>query len=91
MANKKKPTIMEMKEHIDMMTRQVNFLSRMVDSIGIAFSNYVKFKGDEDNFKDYLENSKNLHKLTEEENEAREKGHNYENDGVSTKEVRKEK
>lgn len=85
----KKPTMMEMKEHVDMLTRQVNFQSRMLDSIGIAFSNYVSFKGDEENFKDYLEKNKNLHKLTAEENERRKKGHIEETGNVSDEEVRK--
>ena len=85
----KKPTMMEMKEHVDMLTRQVNFQSRMMDSIGIAFSNYVQYKGDEEDFKKYLENSKNLHKLTKEENERRKKGHIEEVGNVSTKEIRK--
>jgi hypothetical protein len=87
----KKPTIMQMKEHVDMLTRQVNFQSRMMDSIGVAFSSYVRYKGDEEDFKKYLENNKNLHKLTEEENESREKGHIGSDNAVSNKEVRKEK
>ena len=86
----KKPTMMEMKEHVDMLTRQVNFQSRMLDSIGIAFSSYVKYKGDEEDFKKYLENNKNLHKLTKEEENGRKKGHIEEVGNVSTKEVRKE-
>ena len=43
----KKPTIMELKERIDMNTRQINFISRMMDSVGVAFTNYIKFKEDE--------------------------------------------
>ena len=85
----KKPTMVQMKEHVDMLTRQVNFQSRMLDSIGIAFSSYVKFKDDEESFKDYLENNKNLHKLTKEENEARNKGHNKQDNAVPAKEIRK--
>ena len=90
MANKKKPTMNEMKEHVDLMTRQVNFLSRMLDSIGTAFSSYVRYKGDDEGFKNYLENNKNLHKLTKEENEARNKGHNKQDNAVPVKEIRKE-
>ena len=90
MANKKKPTMMEMKEQVDMIIRQLNFLSRMTDSIGVAFSNYIKFKGDEEDFKKYLENNKNLHKLTKEEANDREKGHIKEVGTLSTEEVRKE-
>ena len=87
----KKPTMVQMKEHVDMLTRQVNFQSRMLDSIGIAFSSYVKFKDDEESFKDYLENNKNLHKLTKEENERRKKGHIEELGTLSTEKVRKGK
>ena len=87
----KKPTMVQMKEHVDMLTRQVNFQSRMLDSIGIAFSSYVKFKDDEESFKDYLENNKNLQKLTKEENERRKKGHIEELGTLSTEKVRKGK
>tara|TARA_E500000305_G_scaffold2287_1_gene2269 strand:- start:269 stop:550 length:282 start_codon:yes stop_codon:yes gene_type:complete len=87
----KKPTMMEMKEHVDMLTRQVNFQSRMMDSIGVAFSNYVKFNKNEEDFKEYLENNKNLHKLTKEESDDRKKGRINETGDVSTKKVRKEK
>ena len=86
----KKPTMMETKKRIDDMTRHINWMSRMLESLGVAFSNYVKFKDDEDNFKDYLENNKNLHKLTKEENERREKGHIEEIGTLSTEKVRKE-
>ena len=89
MANKKKPTMNEMKEHVDLMTRQVNFLSRMLDSIGTAFSSYVRYKGDDEGFKNYLENNKNLHKLSKEENESRKDGKMEEVNAVSTKKVRK--
>ena len=89
MANKKKPTAMQLKEQIEMLTRHVNFLSRMIDSVGVGFSSYVKFKNEESEFKDYLENNKNLHKLTEEENEDRKKGHLDQNNAVSDKKVRK--
>ena len=86
----KKPTIMELHERMNSITQHVNFTSRMLDSIGVAFSNYVKYKGDEEDFKKYLENNKNLHKLTKEENERREKGHMAQNNDVSTEEIRKE-
>ena len=63
----------------------------MMDSVGIAFSSYVKFKEDEADFKNYLENSKKLHKLTNEEENDRKKGLNKETGDVPTKEVRKAK
>ena len=86
----KKPTIRELEERINLMTSQINFTSRMLESIGIAFSNYVRFRGDEEEFKKYLENNKNLHKLTKEEDEVRKKGHMAKNNDVPAKEVRKE-
>ena len=89
MANKKKPTAMQLKDQMEMLTRHVNFLSRMIDSIGVAFSNYVRFKDEEDAFKEYLENNKNLHKLTKEENESRKKGDIEEIGTLSTEKVRK--
>lgn len=89
MANKKKPTAMQLKEQMEMLTRHVNFISRMIDSVGVGFSSYVKFKGDETAFKDYLENNKNLHKLTKEEQDERKKGNIEKVGDVSTEEVRK--
>ncbi len=86
----KKPTIMELHERMNSITQHVNFTSRMLDSIGVALSNYIKYKGDEEDFKKYLENNKNLHKLTQEENERREKGNMEQIDGVSAEKVRKE-
>ena len=61
----------------------------MLDSVGVAFSNYVRYKGDEEDFKKYLENNKNLHKLTKDENERRKRGNIEEVGNVSTKEVRR--
>ena len=86
----KKPTMKEMKERVDMLTQNLNFVSRMLESVGIAFSNYVQFKGEEEEFKKYLENNKNLHKLSKEKNEKRESGHNKQDNDLPAKKVRKE-
>ena len=86
----KKPTARQLEERIDSAITQLNFTSRMLESIGIAFSNYVQFKGEEEEFKNYLENNKNLHKLTKEEDETRVRGSYKENNEVSTPEIRKE-
>ena len=86
----KKPTIRELEERMNLMTSQINFTSRMLESIGVAFSSFVRFIGKEDEFKKYLENNKNLHKLSKEENEARNRGNNKENNAIPAKEVRKE-
>ena len=87
----KKPTMMETKQRIDDLTKHVNWISRMLESLGIAFSNYVQFNGNEEEFKNYLENNKNLHKLTEEELNERNTGNNSKDDAISTEKVRKEK
>ena len=87
----KKPTIKELNDRLILVTNQLNFCTRMLESIGISFSEYVKFSGHEEDFKKHLEKSKNLTKLTQEERDAREKGHLDKNDGASTEEVRKEK
>ena len=87
----KKPTMMETKKRIDDVVTHINWLSRMSESLGIAFTNYIKFNGDEDEFKNYLENNKNLHKLTEEELNERNTGNNSKDDAISTEKVRKEK
>ena len=87
----KKPTIKELNETQKILTSQLNFTMRMLDSIGVALSSYIKYKGDESDFKNYLEKQKNLHKLTKEEENARKEGHMAKNDGASTEEIRKEK
>ena len=86
----KKPTARQLEERIDSAITQLNFTSRMLESIGIAFSNYVQFKGEEEEFKNYLENNKNLHKLSKEENEERKSGHNKQDNDLPAKEIRKE-
>ena len=85
----KKPTMREMEERVSMITRQMNFNSRMMESLGIAFSEFVKFSGKEEDFKNHLENNKNLHKLTKDENESREKGNIVSDNDVSAEEIRK--
>ena len=84
----KKPTMMEAKKMIDDLTKHVNWMSRMLESLGIAFSNYVQFNGNEEDFKNYLENNKNIHKLTQEELNARNTGDNSKDNAVSTEKIR---
>ena len=85
----KKPTIRQIEERLNLVTSQLNFSTRMLESVGVAFSNFVRFLDKEEEFKKYLENNKNLHKLTKEENENRKKGHLDQNNAVSDKKVRK--
>ena len=86
----KKPTVKQLEERINSVTQHLNFVSRMLDSVGTAFSSYVRYKGDAEDFKKYLENNKNLHKLSKEENERRKKGNIEKVGNVSTEEIRKE-
>ncbi len=85
----KKPTIRQLEERLNLVTSQLNFSTRMLESVGVAFSNFVRFLDKEEEFKKYLENNKNLHKLTKEENESRKEGHLDQNNAVSDKKVRK--
>ena len=85
----KKPTIRQLEERLNLITSQLNFTSRMLESVGVAFSNFVRFLDREEEFKNYLEKQKNLHKLTKEEQDARKKGHMEANNDVSAKKVRK--
>ena len=85
----KKPTKREIEERLNLITSQLNFSTRMLESIGVAFSNFVRFLDKEEEFKKYLENNKNLHKLTKEENESRKKGHLDQNNAVSDEKIRK--
>ena len=87
----KKPTIREIDDRVNLMASNLNFTMRMMESIGVAFSSFVRFIGKEEEFKIYLEKQKNLHKLTEEERNARKKGNMEKADDVSAKKVRKEK
>jgi len=86
----KKPTIKQLEERINLITSQLNFTSRMLESVGVAFSSLVRFLGKEEEFKKYLENNKNLHKLTKEEHEARQSGNNQANNDIPVEKIRKE-
>ena len=87
----KKPTIRELEKRTNLLSSQLNFNSRMLESIGVAFSEFIRFLDREAEFKKYLETNKNLHKLSKEEENARKEGRLEKTDDVSTKEVRKEK
>ena len=87
----KKPTIKQLEERLNVITSQLNFTMRMLDSVGVAFSTFIKFMEKEDDFKKYLEKQQNLHKLSKEEENAREKGHMEENNDVPAAKIRKKK
>ena len=62
---KKKLTMKEAEERINILAYNLNTLKAAVDSIGIAFTNYLRYKGDEADFKKHLENMQNVDKLKE--------------------------
>ena len=62
---KKKITIKEAEERINILAYNMNTLKAAVDSLGIAFTNYLRFKGDESEFRKHLENMQNVDKLKE--------------------------
>jgi hypothetical protein len=65
MANKKKLTMKEVEERINILAYNLNAIKPIVDNIGLSFSKYLNFKGDLEDFKKYLENMDNVDKLKE--------------------------
>jgi ABC-type transport system involved in cytochrome c biogenesis ATPase subunit len=63
MAAKKKLTNKELEERINILAYNLNVTKAGIDNIGIAFSQYLKYIGHEEEFKKYLENLKNVDKL----------------------------
>ena len=54
----KKATNKELTERLNLVTSQLNFCTRMLESVGVAFSTYIKFNDHEEDFKNYLEKNK---------------------------------
>ena len=44
----KKPTIREIDDRVNLMASNLNFTMRMMESIGVAFSSFVRFIGKEE-------------------------------------------
>ena len=65
MTKRKKLTMKEAEERINILAYNLNTMRAAVDSIGIAFTNYIRFKGDEADFKKHLESMQNVNKLKE--------------------------
>ena len=65
MTKKKKLTMREVEERINILAYNLNTMKAAVDSIGIAFTNYLRFKGDESDFRKHLESMQNVDKLKE--------------------------
>ena len=86
----KKATNKELTERLNLVTSQLNFCTRMLESVGVAFSTYIKFNDHEEDFKNYLEKNKNLHKLSKEEMDARKSGDIGEAKDVPSKKIQQE-
>ncbi|QDP57670.1 MAG: hypothetical protein Unbinned3338contig1000_46 [Prokaryotic dsDNA virus sp.] len=68
----KKITIKEAEKRINILAYNLNVAKAAIDNIGLAFSQYLKYKGDEEEFKKYLENKSKVDKLKESvENDAK--------------------
>ena len=65
MTKRKKLTIKEAEERLNILAYNLNVTKAALDNIGLAFSQYLVFKGDEDEFKKHLENMQNVDKLKE--------------------------
>ena len=65
MANKKKLTMKEAEERLNVLAYNLNALKPIIDNIGMSFTKYIDFKGDMEDFKKYLENLQNVDKLKE--------------------------
>ena len=55
----------EAEERINILAYNINVTKAALDNLGMGFSQYLKYKGDEEDFKKYLENKKNVDKLKE--------------------------
>ena len=61
---KKKEVEKTIEEKMNILAYNLNMVKAGLDNIGIAFTQYLKYAGVEDEFKKYLENLKNVDKLT---------------------------
>ena len=65
MAKNKKPTIRELEDKFNVVAYNLNYFTRMLDSLGRAMTAYINWKGDEPEFKKHIENLKKDDKLKE--------------------------
>jgi hypothetical protein len=63
MANKKKLTLKELEERLNVVAYNLNHIKMIVDNVGFALSKYVEFKGDTAEYKKCLEDPQNVDKL----------------------------
>ena len=65
MADKKKVTLKDLNERVNILAYNINHLKMLIDNIGFAVSRYIDFKGDTVEYKKHLENTQKTDKLTE--------------------------
>ena len=65
MTKRKKLTMKEAEERINILAYNLNTIKAALDSIGIGFTNYIRYKNDEAGFRKHLESMKNVDKLKE--------------------------
>lgn len=65
MASKKKLTMKEAEERLNILAYNLNVTKAALDSVGLAFSQYLDYKGETEDYKKYLENKQNVDKLKE--------------------------
>ena len=63
MADKKKVTLKDLNERVNVLAYNINHLKMLIDNIGFAVSNYIDFKGDTEEYKKRLENIQKTDKL----------------------------
>lgn len=57
--------IKELDDKINTIIYNINYLNNLINSLGHGFTKYIQWKGDEPNFKKYVENLKKDDKLKE--------------------------
>ena len=71
MPSKKKPTIQELAERINILSYNLNYFTKMLDSLGKGTQEYINWKGDEIEFKKHIDIMKKKHKLKEDDEKSK--------------------
>ena len=64
--------IKELEEKINTLAHNINYLNSLLHSLGQGFTKYILWKGDEPEFKKYIENTKKDNKLKENDGKTEE-------------------
>ena len=57
---RKKPTIKEIEAKVEMLTRVNNTVCEMVDNLGNIFKEYIEFKGDTQDYAEYVDEQRKI-------------------------------